>query len=156
MDRVGVINTIKFLGVFTATHLSICLAISGFSAIIFGVLSIAISGINSKDSDPDQRTIFKTVGISLCCLGAILVIIAITVFVAAVKWGKKRINVLGGPNYPTLAAALPGAENMFQNPNYNQAMYLSNQYQPNYVHRPSISGSTPFMSPSAPLQSNMT
>ena len=111
----------KFLGVFTASHLSICLLVSGFGLIVTGLL-----GVVSRASLDTNA--FQAVGISLICFGSLLILIAIAIFVFAVRWGRKKIHVInrqssGPSNIPLpilgMGYSLPFMtnSNVFQNSN---------------------------------------
>lgn len=80
-------SSAKFLGVFTASHLSICLLVSGFGLIVTGLL-----GVVSRASL--NATANQAVGISLICFGSFLILIAIAIFVFAIRWGRKKVHVM--------------------------------------------------------------
>lgn len=84
-------NNTKFIGVFTATHLSICLLVAGFALIVVGLL-----GVVTK-ATLDEKA-FHAVGISLLCFGSLLITIAFSVFVFAIRWGRKRVHVMERSN----------------------------------------------------------
>ncbi len=80
-------NNNKFIGVFTATHLSLCLIVTGFGLTVTGLL-----GVVTKASLDEKA--FHVLGIALICFGCLLIIISVFVFVSAIRWGKKRVHVL--------------------------------------------------------------
>lgn len=90
-------NNNKFIGVFTATHLSICLIVTGFGLTVTGLLSVVTK------ASLDEKA-FHVLGIALICFGCLLVVIAVSILVFAIRWGKKRVHVLerSNNNYPSV------------------------------------------------------
>ena len=129
-------NNNKFLGVFTASHLSICLLVSGFGLIVTGLL-----GVVSRESlDPKA---FKAVGISLICFGSLLIFIAIAIFVFAVRWGRKKVHIMDRHSNIPLNISVPmlpfGYSLPFMtDPNINQNNNTFNSLQ-NPFNTPSTS-----------------
>lgn len=96
------LNGYRFIGLFTATHLSLCLLISGFGLIITGLL-----GVVSNPSGSDKTT-FHAVGAALICFGALLVILSVVIFIVAFRWGRKKIYIMDSPQaMPTTIIAVP-------------------------------------------------
>ena len=71
-------SSTRFVSVFTASHLSICLLVSGFGLIVTGLL-----GVVSRASL--NAGAFQAVGISLICFGSFLILIAIAIIVFAIR-----------------------------------------------------------------------
>lgn len=96
----GGINGLRFLGIFTATHLSLCLVIAGFGLLVIGMLLVASSRLfgagGGGDSDAASSS-FYSVGIALIVFAVILMLMAIGIFIAAVRWGKRKVYTLRPP-----------------------------------------------------------
>lgn len=124
----------KFLGVFTASHLSICLLVSGFGLIVTGLLGV----VTRVSLDPIA---FQAVGISLICFGSVLIFIAIAIFVFAIRWGRKKVHVMDRhisvPIFPT-GYSLP----IMTNPNINQNSGFDNSQNPFTTHLNSLANQT--------------
>lgn len=85
---------IKFLAIFTTSHLTISLMFIGLIVLLFGILSLVVSKLLYVTSDPLTGQAFHAIGIACVCISAILIITAIGIMVMAIRWARRKIYSL--------------------------------------------------------------
>lgn len=120
---------LKFLGLFTGTHLSICLLIAGFAVLVIGLLCNTGSEILTQDAvAKEARSGLKAVGVSFIVFGVFLIIIAIAVFIFTIRFGKNRVYD-NGPPKPQPATSEPQQQSTSPQQYEQQPQQQVNQLQ---------------------------
>lgn len=81
------IASLKFLGIFTATHLSVCLFVLSSGTIVTGVL--CLTGSNCIPNNHVASGILYSVGVTVLIFGSLIFTLSIAIFAFACKWGKE-------------------------------------------------------------------
>uniref|UniRef100_T1KB82 Uncharacterized protein n=1 Tax=Tetranychus urticae TaxID=32264 RepID=T1KB82_TETUR len=89
---------IKFLAVFTTSHLTISLMFIGLIVLLFGVLSLVVSKFLYITSEPLTGQAFHILGVACVCISAVLIVTAIGIMVMAIRWARPYLNPSAPPS----------------------------------------------------------